>query len=109
MAKAKKNGRDYGSFACPICGRRETRTAPNQMFCQKCRRNEREKRLYKERLAAEALANMPMKGMSIVEVDRIAKALHLSYGRVVAEGLTKEKAAGATNTDDHGERRRCPT
>jgi len=98
MKSRTKPHRSYGEMVCPICGTREDKSAPNQMFCQKCRKDERAKRIYKEQLAAAALANMPMKGMSIAEVDRIAKALHISYGQVVAGGWDRKTAGAGTPT-----------
>ncbi len=93
-------GGKYGILTCAICGTQEPQTAPNQLYCQACRRNEPARRKYKEAQEAAALAEQAEKAMrrlSIVQVDRLAKELHTSYGKLVAGYSEKEirRALGA--------------
>ena len=86
--------KNYGAMTCVICGTQEPKFAPNQIFCQRCRKDEKAQYAYKaqkERAEIEEKARSgSLKGLSIVEVDRIAKAQHISYGKLVA-GWQAEK------------------
>ena len=92
---ARKN---YGVLICVACGRQEQKLAPNQIFCQRCRRDEKSRYAYRRRKEQEETETKArsgnLKGLSIVEVDRLAKARHTSYGRIVA-GWQEEKQKAA--------------
>lgn len=94
---ARKN---YGAVTCVICGATEQKLAPNQIFCQRCRKDEKAQYAYKLRKEREEIEaktrSRSLQGLSIVEVDRLAKTLHISYGQLVAGWQAeKQKAAGA--------------
>ena len=72
-------GKYFGTLTCAICGTKEPKTAPNQMFCQACRRNERKRDRWKKEQAEKANRPKP-KPESIASIDRRLKAQGISYG-----------------------------
>lgn len=95
------------TFICPDCGKETRRTGIHQVRCHECaviRKNRHGKgkgrgtgarfgRNWKEP-APRTLA-----GLSIVEVDRLAKEKHTTYGQLVARwALENEKAPPGAGT-----------
>lgn len=93
------------TFVCPDCGKLTPRTGSTQKRCHECADRIRHPRTGTGRGKGARLRRRfvqeekpkTLKGLSIVQVDRLAKELHISYGRLVA-GYTEaqmERALGA--------------
>lgn len=96
------------TFICADCGRETPRTGSTQKYCHACSdrirhprtgtgrgKGARLNRKFLDTAQPKSLAGLP-----IVEVDRLAKENHTSYGQIVA-GWWEERqkaAAGGTAT-----------
>ena len=98
------------TFLCPDCGRETVRTGTNQQRCHDCaaarnkkRDNSRGRGPRMDRRFIQAEQPRTLAGLSIVQVDRLAKELHTSYGRLVAGSSEEQmkRAAGAATPTAH--------
>ena len=94
------------TIVCAMCGRTVPRSGTTQRYCRDCSdairhpHNTGKRQGPRFRLPPAAEAPKTLRGLSIVEVDRIAKEHHTSYGQIVA-GWQEEKtkaAGGGTPT-----------
>lgn len=86
------------TIVCAMCGRTVPRTGTTQKYCRECSDAIRhphstgKRQGPRFRLPKAEAAPKSLRGLSIVEADRLAKEQHTSYGKIVAglENLAKE-------------------
>lgn len=88
-------------FSCVNCGQDVVRTNFKQKYCRACAYQSRHRKTGRgtgarlNRRFLDTAKPRTLAGLSIVEVDRLAKEQHTSYGKLVAGWAEeKQKAAG---------------